>query len=105
MSAYFRNIPDFEYVSRNADTKQISEYQTFNTDGTEIRHPSINIIKKCALTSCNVQYTPNNTYMTYEDPFRTMQAYQLTMQFGELDPIYDDDYAKLDNDQDQVIGY
>jgi len=81
------------------------EYKSFNTNGTEIRHPSINIIKKCALTSCNVQYTPNNTYMTYEDPFRTMQAYQLTMQFGELDPIYDDDYAKLDNDQDQVIGY
>jgi hypothetical protein len=81
------------------------EYQTFDTDGTEIRHPSINIIKKCALTSCNVQYTPNNTYMTYEDPFRTMQAYQLTMQFGELDPIYDDDYKDLDQNQDQVIGY
>ena len=81
------------------------EYKSFNTNGTEITHPSINIIKTCALTSCNVQYTPNNTYMTYEDPFRTMQAYQLTMQFGELDPIYDDDYAKLDNDQDQVIGY
>ena len=27
MSAYFRNVPDFEYVSRTADTKQISEYQ------------------------------------------------------------------------------
>ena len=27
MSAYFRNIPDFEYVSRTADTKKISEYQ------------------------------------------------------------------------------
>jgi len=27
MPAYFRNVPDFEYVSRNADTKQISEYQ------------------------------------------------------------------------------
>ena len=27
MSAYFRNIPDFEYVSRTADTKNISEYQ------------------------------------------------------------------------------
>ena len=27
MPAYFRNIPDFEYVSRTADTKQISEYQ------------------------------------------------------------------------------
>ncbi len=27
MPSYFRNIPDFEYVSRDADTKQISEYQ------------------------------------------------------------------------------
>jgi len=27
MPAYFRNVPDFEYVSRNADTKRISEYQ------------------------------------------------------------------------------
>ena len=27
MSSYFRNIPDFEYVSRSADTKQISQYQ------------------------------------------------------------------------------
>ena len=27
MPAYFRNIPDFEYVSRTADTKQISAYQ------------------------------------------------------------------------------
>ena len=27
MASYFRNIPDFEYVSRTADTKNISEYQ------------------------------------------------------------------------------
>ena len=78
-------------------------------DGTEVRHPSINMIKKCALTSCNVQYTPNNTYMTYDDPFRTMQAYQLTLQFGELDPIYDDDYTDRlkggDNDADTQLGY
>ena len=81
------------------------QYQTFNTEGQEIIHPSINIIKTCALLSCNVQYTPNNTYMTYEDPYRTMTAYQLTMQFGELDPIYDTDYKDLDENQDQVIGY
>jgi len=43
--------------------------------------------------------------MTYDDPSRTMQAYQLTMQFGELDPIYDDDYSDLDSNNDQVIGY
>ena len=27
MAAYFRNVPDFEYVSRTADTKKISQYQ------------------------------------------------------------------------------
>ena len=78
---------------------------TFNSDGDEILHPAINIIKTCALLSMDVQYTPNGTYMTYEDPYRTMQAYQLTMQFGELDPIYDGDYTALDNDDDTVIGY
>ena len=81
------------------------QYQTFNTDGQEIVHPSINIIKTCALLSCNIQYTPNNTYMTYEDPFRSMTAYQMTLAFGELDPIYDTDYKDLDKNQDQVIGY
>ena len=80
-------------------------YQTFNTDGDEILHPSLNIIKECALLSCDVQYTPDGTYMTYDDPFRTMTSYQLTLSFGELDPIYDSDYTELDNDQDQVIGF
>ena len=81
------------------------QYQTFNTGNALIEHPSINMIKTCALTNCNVRYTPNNTYMTYEDPFRTMQSYQLTLAFGELDPIYDSDYTQLDKDRDQVIGY
>ena len=81
------------------------KYMTFNSEGDEILHPSINIIKTCALLSMDVQYTPAGTYMTYEDPYRTMTAYQLTMQFGELDPIYDTDYTELDNDNDTVIGY
>ena len=81
------------------------KYMTFNSDGDEILHPAINIIKTCALLSMDVQYTPNGTYMTYEDPYRTMTAYQLTMQFGELDPIYDNDYSELDNDTNTVIGY
>ena len=80
-------------------------YQTFNTNGVEIEHPSINFIKTCALTSCDVQYTPDGSYMTYEDAYRTLTAYQLTLRFGELDPIYDSDYTELDDDDDQVIGY
>jgi len=81
------------------------QYQTYNTDGTLIEHPSINFIKTCALTSCDVQYTPDGTYMTYEDPYRTLTSYQLTLNFGELDPIFDDDYTDLDDDDDTVIGY
>ena len=81
------------------------QYQTFNTDGALIDHPSINFIKTCALTSCDVQYTPDGTYMTYEDPYRTLTSYQLTLNFGELDPIFDDDYTNLDDNDDQVLGY
>ena len=81
------------------------QYQTYNTDGNLIEHPSINFIKTCALTSCDVQYTPDGTYMTYEDPYRTLTSYQLTLNFGELDPIFDDDYTELDDDDDTVIGY
>jgi len=79
-------------------------YQTFDGD-TEISHPSINKIKTCALLSCDVQYTPDGTYMTYDDPARTMTAYQLNLQFNELDPIYDKDYTDLDDDQDTTLGY
>lgn len=62
-------------------------------------HPSINKIKECALTDFNVDYTPMNTYMTYDDDDHTMVSYGLTMQFQELDPIYYEDY------DDHPIGY
>ena len=81
------------------------KYQTFNTEGDEITHPSLNIFKTCALTSCDVQYTPDGNYMTYEDPHRTLTSYQLSLSFSELDPIFDSDYTALDNDNDTVMGY
>jgi hypothetical protein len=67
------------------------EYQTH--DGTTmIQHPSLNRIKECALTACDVEYTPDGTYMTFDDDSRTMTSYQMTLSFTELDPIYEDDY-------------
>ena len=74
-------------------------YQTFNTNGVEIEHPSINFIKTCALTSCDVQYTPDGSYMTYGDG--SMTSYQVSLNFGELNPIYDKDYDGSEND----MGY
>lgn len=66
--------------------------------GETENHPGINLIspsdteKACALTNCSVDYTPLGSYMTYEDG--TMVAYTLNLQFQELTPIYDSDYAE-----------
>ena len=38
-----------------------------------------------------VDYTPNGQYSTYEDG--SMTAYQITMNFQEIAPIYNDDYG------------
>ena len=40
-------------------------------------HPSIGKIKDCALTAINTQYTPDGTYMTYDDDARTMTSYTI----------------------------
>ena len=80
------NIFDIRYIT----------YQK-NEDGEdrEVDHPSINRIKTCALLAAEVDYTPDNSYMTYDDPRRTMTSYGITLQFNELDPIYEDDYDEL----------
>jgi hypothetical protein len=53
-------------------------------------HPAINLIKMCALTNCSVDYTPLGTYATYNEG--TMVAYNISLSFQELTPIYDKDY-------------
>jgi hypothetical protein len=58
-------------------------------------HKSLNRFKTCALQAFNVDYAPLGSYMTYDDEAATMVAYTITMQFQEIDPIYDDDYDKL----------
>ena len=51
----------------------------------------MNKFKECALNGFGVNYTPNGNYSTYEDG--VMTAYQITMGFQELTPIYNDDYG------------
>jgi len=57
-------------------------------------HPYLNSFKECALKSCDVNYTPENSYSTYTDG--VMTAYSMTLAFGELEPIYNDDYGTAD---------
>ena len=62
------------------------------------QHPYLNRFKECALTSCSVDYTPDGTYMTYGGDEKSMTAYRMTLQFGELEPLFDDEYGESDYD-------
>ena len=55
-------------------------------------HPFLNKIKPCALTAFNVNYTPDGSYMTYQDG--SMTSYTIDMQFDELEPIYNEDISQ-----------
>lgn len=60
--------------------------------GEDLEHQSIGKIKYCALKNCGVNYTPLGTYMTFDDPAKTMFMYTITLEFGEILPIYSSDY-------------
>ena len=76
----------------------------FLTQGSAGRpHRFLPKIKECALLSCTVNYTPNGTYMTYENS--SMVTYQMTLAFQELDPIYNADYGNLNGGTDTDIGF
>ena len=58
---------------------------------TSGEHPFIGKMKECALTSFSTDYTPENNYSTLKDGFMT--SYTITMDFQELEPVYNDDYG------------
>ncbi len=53
-------------------------------------HPYLNRIKVAALRDIAVNYTPDGNYMTYQDG--SMTQYEINLTFGEIDPIYENDY-------------
>ena len=85
-------------------------YASYDSNGKEIKnHPSLNRIKTCALTGCDVNYTPDGTYMTFNDAERTMTSYEMSLRFTELDPVYDSDYSdekgNTVSDTDSISGF
>jgi hypothetical protein len=71
----------------------------YKFSGDKQIHPSLNKIKTCALVSCSVDYTPSNSYMTFDDGLGTPVQYTLSMTFQELEPVFEDEYEGHD------IGY
>ncbi len=64
------------------------------------RIKGLNIIKICALTSCQVDFTPDGTYQSYGDSDAVSMPVRSTMglTFNELTPIFRDDYLGKSND-------
>ena len=64
----------------------------YKNDGKRIK--GLNIFKICALTSCEINFTPENVYQAYDDtnaismPVRSF----MSLPFTELTPIFHDDY-------------
>ena len=63
-------------------------------------HQFLPLIKECAMTGFNVNYTPDGNYATYRNS--AMVAVELTFSFQELEPIFNSDYQ---NDGDSSIGF
>jgi hypothetical protein len=74
--------------------------------GTNDNHPYLNKIGVCALRDFAVDYTPDGNYMTYADG-GSMTQYNISMTFGEIDPIYASDYDETGDTQDNPtsMGY
>ena len=68
--------------------------------GEDSEHKFLTKFKECALISTGVNYTPNTNYATFPDG--GMVAYQLALTFQELEPIFNNDYAKV---EEGSIGY
>jgi hypothetical protein len=62
-------------------------------------HKKLNAFKTCALQGFGVNYTPTGNYTTYQDG--TMVAYDISMNFTEIVPIFNDDYDM----DDTFIGF
>ena len=62
-------------------------------------HKKLNAFKTCALQGFGVNYTPTGNYATYQDG--TMVAYDISMSFTEITPIFNDDYDM----DDSFIGF
>ncbi len=61
----------------------------------------LNVFKLCALTACEVDFTPNNVWQSYEDSNAISMPVQsnMALTFTELTPIFGDDYNMVSPSQ------
>ena len=69
------------------------------------RIKGLNIIKICALTACQIDFTPDGTYQSFDDIESVSMPVRTTMglTFNELTPIFRDDYVPNRAFQDSSV--
>ena len=75
---------------------------TYRNNNRRIK--GLNTFKICALTSVQVDFTPDGVYQSYEDSKSISMPIRSTMglTFTELTPIFRDDYAPFTNDPSMI---
>ena len=65
---------------------------------------SLNTFKMCALTGCEINFTPGNTWSAYDDPSAISQptSSTMTLSFSELTPIFADDYDRTMSNRERL---
>ena len=86
------------------ESPRVFELEYIFGDNNE-EHPFMNKFKPCACTAFTVNYTPDGSYMTYRgEP--SMTSYQIAMSFGEIEPIYSDEYGGEGRfDEAETMGF
>ena len=74
----------------------------FISGKTNRTHAFLPRIKECALLGVNMNYMPENSYMTYDDT--SMVAYNMQLAFQELEPIFNDDYDNNDTEDSGLVS-
>ena len=87
-------------TSANLFLKAPNTFQIHYIHAGGDEHPFIGRPKECAMTSFEVDYTPDGNYSTLKDGFMT--SYTISMSFKELEPVFYEDYDQFPEDQ---IGF
>ena len=79
--------------SANLFLKAPNTFQVHYLHRGKEEHKFIGRMKECAMTSFEVDYTPDGNYSTYEDG--VMTSYTISMSMKELEPVFHEDYNDI----------
>ena len=96
----FKQSSAVQRTQTNFFLRTPNRYRLEFLTGSDSSHRFLPKVKTCSLLGFGVDYTPENTYMTYEN--NSMVSYLVTFAFQEIEPIFNDEYSKF---KDSDVGF